>query len=102
MLPHKSTAASTDGNRPSDENSRRRQALRPLSPSLLALVFRTRPKTRKQGVSPADMYRWKLSSHEPCSATCTTGTRRRHRCWRPPARTARPGPVPRVLIWEVA
>ncbi|XP_005625207.1 ADAMTS-like protein 2 isoform X2 [Canis lupus familiaris] len=34
---------------------------------------RTRPKTRKQGVSPADMYRWKLSSHEPCSATCTTG-----------------------------
>ncbi|KAF7461845.1 hypothetical protein GHT09_014014 [Marmota monax] len=35
---------------------------------------RTRPKARKQGVSPADMYRWKLSSHEPCSATCTTGT----------------------------
>ncbi|XP_057405315.1 ADAMTS-like protein 2 isoform X4 [Balaenoptera acutorostrata] len=34
---------------------------------------RTRPKTRKQGVSPADMYRWKLSSHEPCSSTCTTG-----------------------------
>nr|XP_054376826.1 ADAMTS-like protein 2 isoform X3 [Pongo abelii] len=34
---------------------------------------RTRPKARKQGVSPADMYRWKLSSHEPCSATCTTG-----------------------------
>ncbi|XP_032163717.1 ADAMTS-like protein 2 isoform X2 [Mustela erminea] len=34
---------------------------------------RTRPKTRKQGVSPADMYRWKLSSHEPCSATCATG-----------------------------
>lgn len=33
----------------------------------------TRPKARKQGVSPADMYRWKLSSHEPCSATCTTG-----------------------------
>ncbi|XP_051893437.1 ADAMTS-like protein 2 [Pristis pectinata] len=25
------------------------------------------------GVSPADMYRWKLSSHEPCSSTCTTG-----------------------------
>ncbi|XP_012520169.1 PREDICTED: ADAMTS-like protein 2 isoform X1 [Propithecus coquereli] len=34
---------------------------------------RPRPKARKQGVSPADMYRWKLSSHEPCSATCTTG-----------------------------
>lgn len=34
---------------------------------------RTRPKARKQGVSPADMYRWKLSSQEPCSATCTTG-----------------------------
>ncbi|XP_067598812.1 ADAMTS-like protein 2 isoform X5 [Pseudorca crassidens] len=34
---------------------------------------RTRPKTRKHGVSPADMYRWKLSSHEPCSSTCTTG-----------------------------
>ncbi|KAM6182886.1 ADAMTS-like protein 2 [Erethizon dorsatum] len=34
---------------------------------------RTRPKARKPGVSPADMYRWKLSSHEPCSATCTTG-----------------------------
>ncbi|KAF6122913.1 ADAMTS like 2 [Phyllostomus discolor] len=34
---------------------------------------RTRPKARKQGVSPADMYRWKLSLHEPCSATCTTG-----------------------------
>ncbi|XP_077005177.1 LOW QUALITY PROTEIN: ADAMTS-like protein 2 [Tamandua tetradactyla] len=34
---------------------------------------RIRPKARKQGVSPADMYRWKLSSHEPCSATCTTG-----------------------------
>uniref|UniRef100_A0A8C6E035 ADAMTS like 2 n=1 Tax=Moschus moschiferus TaxID=68415 RepID=A0A8C6E035_MOSMO len=33
---------------------------------------RTRPKSRKQGVSPADMYRWKLSSHEPCSSTCTT------------------------------
>lgn len=32
VLPHKSTAASTDGNRPSDENSRRQQALRPLSP----------------------------------------------------------------------
>ncbi|XP_041430769.1 ADAMTS-like protein 2 [Xenopus laevis] len=26
-----------------------------------------------QGMSAADMYRWKLSSHEPCSATCTTG-----------------------------
>ncbi|XP_039220082.1 ADAMTS-like protein 2 isoform X2 [Crotalus tigris] len=26
-----------------------------------------------QNVSPADMYRWKLSSHEPCSSTCTTG-----------------------------
>ncbi|XP_072208938.1 ADAMTS-like protein 2 isoform X5 [Excalfactoria chinensis] len=26
-----------------------------------------------QGVSAADMYRWKLSSHEPCSSTCTTG-----------------------------
>ncbi|KAM8933589.1 ADAMTS-like protein 2 [Pelodytes ibericus] len=26
-----------------------------------------------QGMSTADMYRWKLSSHEPCSATCTTG-----------------------------
>ncbi|CAH2316803.1 ADAMTS 2 isoform X1 [Pelobates cultripes] len=26
-----------------------------------------------QGMSSADMYRWKLSSHEPCSATCTTG-----------------------------
>ncbi|XP_067826123.1 LOW QUALITY PROTEIN: ADAMTS-like protein 2 [Heptranchias perlo] len=25
------------------------------------------------GVSAADMYRWKLSSHEPCSSTCTTG-----------------------------
>ncbi|XP_030063560.1 ADAMTS-like protein 2 [Microcaecilia unicolor] len=35
---------------------------------------RNRLKIRKgQGVSPADMYRWKLSSHEPCSATCTTG-----------------------------
>ncbi|XP_028919957.1 ADAMTS-like protein 2 isoform X1 [Ornithorhynchus anatinus] len=34
---------------------------------------RTRPKPRKQGLSPADMYRWKLSSHEPCSSTCTTG-----------------------------
>nr|XP_033816960.1 ADAMTS-like protein 2 isoform X2 [Geotrypetes seraphini] len=35
---------------------------------------RNRMKIRKgQGVSPADMYRWKLSSHEPCSATCTTG-----------------------------
>ncbi|KAG8509455.1 ADAMTS-like protein 2 [Galemys pyrenaicus] len=34
---------------------------------------RPRPKARKQGVSPADMYRWKLSSHAPCSATCTTG-----------------------------
>ncbi|XDB55757.1 hypothetical protein AB1E18_009219 [Capra hircus] len=34
---------------------------------------RTRSKSRKQGVSPADMYRWKLSSHEPCSSTCTTG-----------------------------
>ncbi|XP_004640462.1 ADAMTS-like protein 2 isoform X2 [Octodon degus] len=34
---------------------------------------RTRPKARKPGVSPADMYRWKLSSQEPCSATCTTG-----------------------------
>lgn len=45
------------------------------SPSL-RLPFRTRPKTRKQGVSPADMYRWKLSSHEPCSSTCTTGTGR--------------------------
>ncbi|OXB76327.1 UNVERIFIED_CONTAM: hypothetical protein H355_006738 [Colinus virginianus] len=27
-----------------------------------------------QGVSAADMYRWKLSSHEPCSSTCTTGS----------------------------
>ncbi|XP_066438124.1 ADAMTS-like protein 2 [Eleutherodactylus coqui] len=26
-----------------------------------------------QGISAVDMYRWKLSSHEPCSATCTTG-----------------------------
>ncbi|KAM4696016.1 ADAMTS-like protein 2 [Rhinophrynus dorsalis] len=26
-----------------------------------------------QGMSTADMYRWKLSSHEPCSSTCTTG-----------------------------
>uniref|UniRef100_A0A8D0CA45 ADAMTS like 2 n=1 Tax=Salvator merianae TaxID=96440 RepID=A0A8D0CA45_SALMN len=26
-----------------------------------------------QNMSPADMYRWKLSSHEPCSSTCTTG-----------------------------
>ncbi|XP_078498084.1 ADAMTS-like protein 2 [Lissotriton helveticus] len=26
-----------------------------------------------QGVSAADMYRWKLSSHEPCSSTCTAG-----------------------------
>ncbi|OCT67005.1 ADAMTS-like protein 2 [Xenopus laevis] len=26
-----------------------------------------------QGMSAADMYRWKLSSHEPCSTTCTTG-----------------------------
>ncbi|XP_062938647.1 ADAMTS-like protein 2 [Cynocephalus volans] len=34
---------------------------------------RTRPKARKPAISPADMYRWKLSSHEPCSATCTTG-----------------------------
>ncbi|XP_078082248.1 tetratricopeptide repeat domain 16 [Mustelus asterias] len=25
------------------------------------------------GLSAADMYRWKLSSHEPCSSTCTTG-----------------------------
>ncbi|KAG8447488.1 hypothetical protein GDO86_014837 [Hymenochirus boettgeri] len=31
-------------------------------------------KVRKvQGMSTADMYRWKLSSHEPCSATCATG-----------------------------
>eukprot|EP00062_Callorhinchus_milii_P014797 gi/632964368/ref/XP_007898365.1/ PREDICTED: ADAMTS-like protein 2 [Callorhinchus milii] len=28
---------------------------------------------RKGVVSAADMYRWKLSSHEPCSSTCTTG-----------------------------
>ncbi|XP_063265355.1 ADAMTS-like protein 2 isoform X4 [Prinia subflava] len=35
---------------------------------------RNRLKLRKgQGVSAADMYRWKLSSHEPCSSTCTTG-----------------------------
>ncbi|XP_054989001.1 ADAMTS-like protein 2 [Sorex araneus] len=34
---------------------------------------RPRPKGRRPGVSPADMYRWKLSSHEPCSATCATG-----------------------------
>ncbi|XP_061460088.1 ADAMTS-like protein 2 isoform X2 [Rhineura floridana] len=26
-----------------------------------------------QNMSPADMYRWKLSSHEPCSSTCTSG-----------------------------
>ncbi|XP_077137606.1 ADAMTS-like protein 2 [Ranitomeya variabilis] len=26
-----------------------------------------------QGISAVDMYRWKLSSQEPCSATCTTG-----------------------------
>ncbi|XP_075041914.1 ADAMTS-like protein 2 [Mixophyes fleayi] len=26
-----------------------------------------------QGISAVDMYRWKLSSHEPCSSTCTTG-----------------------------
>ncbi|XP_051787723.1 ADAMTS-like protein 2 [Erpetoichthys calabaricus] len=25
------------------------------------------------GLSPADMYRWKLSSQEPCSSTCTIG-----------------------------
>ncbi|XP_023392239.1 ADAMTS-like protein 2, partial [Pteropus vampyrus] len=58
---------------------------------------RTRPKTRKQGVSPADMYRWKLSSHEPCSATCTTGTG--HSCWLQ-GRTAHGEPAPRFLIWE--
>ncbi|XP_073455774.1 ADAMTS-like protein 2 [Aquarana catesbeiana] len=33
------------------------------------------PKLQRkvQGISAVDMYRWKLSSHEPCSATCTTG-----------------------------
>lgn len=87
MRCHKSATAPTDGNAPSEGNSH---------PSLLALVFRIRPKTRKQGVSPADMYRWKLSSHEPCSATCTTGTG--HGCRLP----ARGEPVPRFLVWEVA
>ena len=53
------------------------------------LPSRTRPKARKQGVSPADMYRWKLSSHEPCSATCTTGTSLG--CWpEPPAQRPLP------------
>ncbi|NXY37630.1 ATL2 protein, partial [Pomatorhinus ruficollis] len=39
------------------------------------LIARNRLKLFKkgQGVSAADMYRWKLSSHEPCSSTCTTG-----------------------------
>ncbi|XP_064420207.1 ADAMTS-like protein 2 [Latimeria chalumnae] len=39
------------------------------------LKARTRWKILRkgQGVSAADMYRWKLSSHEPCSSTCTTG-----------------------------
>uniref|UniRef100_A0A4X2KVS1 ADAMTS like 2 n=1 Tax=Vombatus ursinus TaxID=29139 RepID=A0A4X2KVS1_VOMUR len=45
----------------------------PSSPGNRTHKARTRPKSRKQGVSPADMYRWKLSSHEPCSSTCTTG-----------------------------
>lgn len=54
------------------------------------LPSRTRPKARKQGVSPADMYRWKLSSHEPCSATCTTGTSLG--CWREPPPQRRPPP----------
>ncbi|KAM5146731.1 ADAMTS-like protein 2 [Mantella aurantiaca] len=33
------------------------------------------PKLQRkvQGISAVDMYRWKLSLHEPCSATCTTG-----------------------------
>uniref|UniRef100_A0A8D2N9V0 ADAMTS like 2 n=1 Tax=Zonotrichia albicollis TaxID=44394 RepID=A0A8D2N9V0_ZONAL len=34
---------------------------------------RTHKARKGQGVSAADMYRWKLSSHEPCSSTCTTG-----------------------------
>ncbi|XP_053137674.1 ADAMTS-like protein 2 isoform X2 [Hemicordylus capensis] len=36
---------------------------------------RNRLKLFRKGhnMSPADMYRWKLSSHEPCSSTCTTG-----------------------------
>lgn len=40
------------------------------------LVARNRLKLLRkgQGVSAADMYRWKLSSHEPCSSTCTTGS----------------------------
>ncbi|KFM12785.1 ADAMTS-like 2, partial [Aptenodytes forsteri] len=39
------------------------------------LIARNRLKLLRkgQGVSAADMYRWKLSSHEPCSSTCTTG-----------------------------
>ncbi|XP_029467820.1 ADAMTS-like protein 2 [Rhinatrema bivittatum] len=49
------------------------------SPSNLSINKTNRARNRLkllrkgQGVSPADMYRWKLSSHEPCSATCTTG-----------------------------
>ncbi|XP_073323126.1 ADAMTS-like protein 2 [Pagrus major] len=36
---------------------------------------RTRVNQRKQNLklSPADMYRWKLSSQEPCSMTCSIG-----------------------------
>lgn len=41
---------------------------------LCSICCRPRPTGRRPGVSPADMYRWKLSSQEPCSATCTTGT----------------------------
>ncbi|XP_074066871.1 ADAMTS-like protein 2 isoform X3 [Macrotis lagotis] len=50
----------------------------PSSPGNRTHKARTRPKSRKQGVSPADMYRWKLSSHEPCSSTCTTGVMSTH------------------------
>uniref|UniRef100_A0A4W3JBY6 ADAMTS like 2 n=1 Tax=Callorhinchus milii TaxID=7868 RepID=A0A4W3JBY6_CALMI len=40
----------------------------------LLISFRKRLKLLRKGVvSAADMYRWKLSSHEPCSSTCTTG-----------------------------
>ncbi|XP_063791870.1 ADAMTS-like protein 2 [Pseudophryne corroboree] len=41
-------------------------------------IEQTTPKGPKllrkvQGISAVDMYRWKLSSQEPCSATCSTG-----------------------------
>ncbi|KAG7264153.1 hypothetical protein CRUP_001664, partial [Coryphaenoides rupestris] len=37
---------------------------------------RTRGNQKNQRVSPADMYRWKLSTQEPCSMTCSIGVSR--------------------------